>query len=268
MEKEKVADSSTKKSKFKTVASVILNVLFVLFFLLCVFSIYMSVTTKTNTDDASQIFGYQARIVLTSSMEKSDATDVSEYAIKDIPVKSMVFIKTVPDDEQEAEAWYSELKVGDVLTFKYVYSSQVTITHRIVEITPKATGGYTIILEGDNKTSSDNVGQQTIDTSLADSPNYVIGKVTGQSVALGYLITAVRSTLGIVLIVIVPCAIIIVLEIIRIVDLVLQKKKNAIKEEQNKKDKEIEELKKLLAQANSNLANSDEPATDAGNTIE
>jgi hypothetical protein len=166
----------------------------------------------------------------------------------------MVFVKTIPDDEKEADEWYSQLKVGDVLTFRYTYSSQVTITHRIVEITAKQTGGYIIVLEGDNKVSEDNVGQQTIDTSIENSTNYVIGKVTGVSVAVGYLITAVKSTWGIVFIVIVPCSIIIILEIFRIADIIMQKRKEAMKAEQKKKDDEIEQLKKLLAQANLNTS--------------
>jgi ABC-type multidrug transport system fused ATPase/permease subunit len=247
-------DDQPQSSKFKKIVNIIVNVLFFLFFIICVFALYLSISTKKNSDDATEIFGYEARIVLTSSMEKCDLTDVSNYQIKDIPVKSMVFIKTVPQDEQSAEEFYSQLKVGDVLTFKYTYSSQVTITHRIVEITKKETGGYRIVLEGDNKVSEDNVGQQIIDTSIANSTNYVIGKVTGTSVVLGYFITAVKSTWGIILIVIVPCLIIIILDIIRIVDIVSQKKKEALLKEQQKKDEEIEQLKKLLAQANSNHA--------------
>ena len=84
------------------------------------------------------------------------------------------------------------------MTFKYVYARQETITHRITEITEKPAGGYVIKLEGDNKNSDTETLAQTIDTSLADSPNYVVGKVTGQSYVLGLLITALKSPVGLV----------------------------------------------------------------------
>ena len=95
---------------------------------------------------------------------------------------------------------------------------------------------------------------QVIDTSATDSLNYVIGKVTGKSVALGYVITAVQSPWGIIFIVIVPCLIIIVFEIIRIVGIFSQKKKDAQREEQQRKDDEIAELKRQLAAANAGAA--------------
>ena len=47
------------------------------------------------------------------------------------------------------------VKVGDVLTFRYVYATQVTITHRITSITEEANGEFIIELAGDNKNSED-----------------------------------------------------------------------------------------------------------------
>ena len=170
------------------------------------------------------MFGHELRLVVSESMEKSEETDVSGYKIKDIPLHSLIFIETVPEDEAEAQEWYGNLKVGDVLTFRYVYTTQETITHRIVSIEPNDGGGYTISLQGDNKGTADGVLTQVIDTSATDSLNYVIGKVTGKSVALGYVITAVQSPWGIIFIVIVPCLIIIVFEIIRIMCIFSQKK--------------------------------------------
>lgn len=210
-----------------------------------------------------ELFGYEMRLVVSPSMEKCDETDVSGYEIKDIPVNSLVFIETVPEDEEESRDWYAALKVGDVLTFRYVYTTQETITHRIVEIEANENGGYTIVLEGDNKNSETGALQQVIDTSQTDSPNYVIGKVTGKSVALGYLITAVQSPWGLIFIVIIPCLIIIVIEIIRIAGVLSQKKKEAAKAEQQKKDEEIEELKRRLAAVES--AANEGSQTAAGN---
>ena len=237
-----MSEKSTKITA-KRIFSIVLNAVFVCFFLLCALALFLAVTSKKSSDGAMEIFGTEMRLVLSSSMEKCDETDVSDYEIKDIPVKSVVFIQTVPEDEAQAKTWYEQLKVGDVLTFKYVYGgSQDTITHRIVAIE-----GTVITLAGDNKTSQDGYLMQVIDYSQ-DTANYVIGKVTGTSYFLGLAITALKSPVGIVCIVIVPCLIIVVLEVIKIVGVLSENKKKKQAEEQKKKDDELEELKKKLAQ--------------------
>ena len=50
--------------------------------------------------------------------------------------KGLIF-KISSENAEEAKAWYADLKVGDVLTFKYVYVRQETITHRIIDIEEK-----------------------------------------------------------------------------------------------------------------------------------
>ena len=240
---------------FRKVMSVILDVFVYAFIILGLFTVTLTVISKRDEDGAVNVFGTQMRIVISSSMEKCDETDVSAYRIKDIPVKSMVFIELVPEDENAADKWYSELQVGDVLTFRYKYVTQETITHRIVNIKAKAAGEYIISLEGDNKASDASTLKQTIDTSLADSsPNYIIGKVTGQSRILGFLVYSLKQPLVILFLIVVPCVVIIVFQIIKIVSILTADKKKRFAEEKQKmaKDKEkqaseIEELKKQLA---------------------
>ncbi len=41
----------------------------------------------------SGLFGYQARIVMSSSMEKNPQTDVENYAIRDIPAGSLILVR-------------------------------------------------------------------------------------------------------------------------------------------------------------------------------
>lgn len=259
-----------RKRTLNKVLNVIFDVLVYAFVILAAMTVILTMASKRDADGAVNIFGMQMRIVISPSMEKCEETDVSAYKIKDIPVKSMVFIELVPEESEVAKEWYGALQVGDVLTFKYKYVTQETITHRIVSITQKATGGYIISLKGDNKASDANTLNQTIDTDVADtSPNYVIGKVVGQSRVIGFLVYSIKQPLVMVLLVIVPCAIIIVLQIIKIVNvLTADKKKRAIEEkaraEEDKKRQsdEIEELKKQLAalqQANtgSKAANGD-----------
>ncbi|MGN1099503.1 MAG: hypothetical protein ACI4S9_04105 [Christensenellales bacterium] len=261
-DKDEEAVAPEKHGRIKKTFVIIAEILFVCFFAVCIFALFASVTAKRSPDGAVNFFGYEMRTVLSDSMEKCDETDVSGFEIKDIPVKSLVFTEAVPTGAA-AEEWYANLKVGDVLTFRYVYDTQVTITHRITEITEKETGGYIIVLQGDNRSSENGVLSQTIDTSQDGSPNYVIGKVVFNSYFLGLAITAVKQPVGIVLLVIVPSAVIMVMEIIRIVGMLTEKKREQAKREAKRKEDEIEELKRQLAQVNAELGkkqsiNSDE----------
>lgn len=232
----------------KKILKIGLDVLLYVFIALCILSVVMTITAKKGKDGTAQIFGVQLRIVTSDSMAKCEMTDVSDYKIKSIPIRSMIFIQLVPEDEEKANEWYRELKEGDVLTFKYVYTEQVTITHRITKITEKDTGGFIIELAGDNKNSESGQLYQKIDTSDMFSTNYVIGKVTGKAYLLGFFISLIKTPVGIVFIVMLPCLIIIVLEVLKITNVFAKEKKQKHIEEQKKKDDELEELRRRLAE--------------------
>ncbi len=238
----------TKKPKLKSIFKIIFNVLTYAFFVLCIFALIVSVGAKKDSDGAVSLFGMQLRIVVSDSMEKCEQTDVSEYKIKDIPVKSLILISTVPEDAAKAEQWYSRLSKGDVLTFKYVYVKQETITHRITDIFPKDDGGYEIQLEGDNKVSDGNTLTQTIDTSDTNGTNYVVGKVVAKSFLLGLLITALKNPVGLVCIVIIPCFIIMLFEIFKLVNALGEKKRREEQEKNKQRDEELEEMRRKLEQ--------------------
>ena len=165
-----------------------------------------------------------------------------------IKVKYGVYIKTAPTVVENIKELYKTLKVGDVLTFQY---KGEIITHRIVKIEEKESGnGFIITLKGDYKSSKDNEpAEQVIDTEV-DTPatvNYIIGKVTGQSYLLGLCVYVLKKPVGIVCVVIVPCLLMIVIQIFRIANVLGEDKKIKRKEEQANKDDEIEELKRQLA---------------------
>ena len=200
----------------KKLGKFIRDVIIFAFLLLCIFSVFVTIVSKKDADGAADVFGYQMRVVVSDSMAKCEHTDVSAYEIKDIPVRSLVFVKTMPKTAAEADAFYRSLKVGDVLTFRYVYTTQVTITHRITSITEKETGGFIIELAGDNKNSEDSHLTQVIDTSIPNNTNYVIGKVVGRSYLLGLIMNFLKQPVGIVTFVIVPCFIIIMFEVVKI----------------------------------------------------
>ena len=249
-------------AKAKKGLKIALNVLMYAFLVLCVVAVVLTLSAKKDKGEIS-IFGIQMKLVVSESMAKSEFTDVSQYEIKDIPLNSMVFVEVMPENETEKAEWLKKLKVGDVLTFRYTYTTQVTITHRIVNITDNGKGGYLIDLKGDNKTdATSSTLEQTIDTSDVISPNYIIGKVTGQSVLIGNLVTVLKTPVGMVCIVILPCLAIIVYDIIKIFSVVMEDRRNKAKEEkarlEEEKEKaqqeserqrsEIEELKRKLAE--------------------
>lgn len=235
-----------KTNRTKKVFRILIDVLMGLFIASAAFVLIISVVSKKDSDGTATVFNTQLRFVKSDSMAKCDQTDVSKYKIKSIPVKSCVFINVIPKDEVKKEEWLSKIKIGDVLTFKYVYTKQETITHRVVSIEDKDGGGYIITLEGDNKSSEQGVLQQVIDTSLEDSPNYIIGKVTGQSYFLGILVYTLRSTWGIIFIIIVPCAIIVIANVIRIIRVLSLEKKEKTLVQVQTQNQEIEELKRQL----------------------
>ncbi|MBO5907990.1 MAG: hypothetical protein J6Q85_07570 [Clostridia bacterium] len=233
-------------SKVKRIFKIVSTALTYLFLVLCVFALVATLSSRGEGDGAVSVFGYQMRVVISESMEKCPDTDVSGFEIKDIPLKSMVFIEEVPKDSAAADEWYASLKVGDVLTFKYVYQRQETITHRIVDIEESKGGGYIISLEGDNKASDSKTLKQKIDTADTVGLNYIVGKVVGQSYVLGVATWGVRQPLGMVLLIILPCLIIMIIEIIRIVNVLGADKKKRFKEEKNRQNAKIEELEKMI----------------------
>ena len=245
-------ETNTTKQKVLKALQIAGDVLFCLIIAFALFVLIISVSSKRDADGTATVFGYQLRFVRSGSMEKCDQTDVSGYKIKSIPVKSCVFIKKAPapDDQQALNEWCSALSVGDVLTFQYskygaTNIQDKVITHRIVKIEPKE-GGYIITLEGDNKNDTGSVGQQVIDTTKADGLDYIIGKVEGQSYFLGLCVYALKSPVGLIFIIIVPCMIVIAYEVIKIITVLNKDKKDRQQQEKTAKEDEIALLRKQL----------------------
>ena len=248
----------------KDTVRIIGNILLCAFLAFCILTLIFTLTARRDPDGTVNLFGRQMRIVLTNSMAECEETDVSAFDIGSIPRGSVVFIRTVPEDKEARDAWYGSLREGDVLTFKYVYAAQLTITHRITEIKENDDGtGYIIRLEGDNKNTEDGALVQEIDTSKrATSFNYVIGKVTGQSYLLGLLLTLFKSPFGLILI-IVASILIIGFEVFKLVRMATADKREREDKEKEEKDNELEELRRRLAELESSksLENSAPEAT-------
>lgn len=224
----------------KKIFKITSDILLYCFIFLGLFTIIITLSSKKDIDGATNIFNYQLRLVITDSMAKCSETNVSKYKIKSIPKNSLVLIKKIEDND------YKKIKEGDVLTFRYLYTEQVTITHRVKSIVEKETGGYIIELVGDNKTGESELLVQTIDTSIEESPNYIIGEVVYTSIIIGFILNMLKSSLGIVFIIIIPSFIIILLEVIKIINVTVIENRKLAERKANEKEQEILELKKKL----------------------
>lgn len=229
----------------KKTINIIINVLQYLFLFVCVIVILFTISSKKSSDTSRNIFNYQMRLVTTDSMAKNENTNVSNYKIKSLPKNTLVFINLLPTEK--TNDWYDQLEVGDVLTFKYVYTEQLTITHRIINI-EKNDNDYIITLQGDNNKSNLNTMTQVINTSQTDSPNYIIGKVTGKSILLGLIISLFKNSVCLIFIIIIPCFILIIFEIFKIIRIINIDKINKSSDIVSEKNLEIELLKKKIKQ--------------------
>lgn len=204
------------------------------------------IVSKKNQEKDVSIFGYQVRMVISESMDHStmsqeEISKIPTGNIPSLPLKSMIFIQTI--DEKHPNEWYESLKVGDVITFKYVYMKQETITHRLID-KKKVEDGFILTFAGDNQSIQGEVAKQIIDTRETDSPNYVIGKVVYKNVFLGKLFYLFNQPIGIGCILILPSIIIIILEIMKIMNAFHDIKKNQQEDEINLLKKRIETLQK------------------------
>ncbi len=255
-----------KASKVKYVFGIVAKALSYVFFVVCLLVLALVIMMKKD-DGAANLFGRQLRIVESNSMESCEQTDVSGYKIKDIPVKSLVVIELVPSDAQKAQAWYGELKKGDVLTFRYFYARQETITHRLVENPVAIEGGYLLYLEGDNKNSDGATLTQTIDTSLTDSPNYVVGKVTSTHYAAGAALVALKSRVGIICLIILPTLLIMGIELYSLGVNVGKERRKQLENIARAQSEEIEELRARLEGVQRQLSQKKQPKTEVGGFI-
>lgn len=176
------------------------------------------------------IGGTQFRLVLTGSMEGEEEDSIR--------TNSVIAIKTVPKDAEEARKFIDELEVGDIITFydTSLGADDIVVTHRIVEIR-QTSGGTSFITKGD--------ANNTQDASPVDESD-VIGVVTGSNYAFGAFLTFLTSTTGIVVCLIVPAAVIMIYEIFRIAFLVNKDKKQKRQSEMDEKEQEIERLRQEL----------------------
>jgi signal peptidase len=128
-------------------------------------------------------FGWKTEIVLSGSMEPS------------IPTGSVVVTRPVAPES---------IHVGDVIIYSFLYGPGLT-THRVVQV--ESDNGLKFITKGDANRDAD--------------PNPVLPVQVGGIVALdipyaGYLISSIRTPLGLLVCLIIPAALLLVGELINL----------------------------------------------------
>ena len=165
--------------KIRSTISTIIVVLALLFTALVAFTIF-----TTQPGKAPEMFGYSMLRVVSGSMEP------------EIPTGSLIWVKTCEP---------SEVEEGDVISF---YSRDVSIqgqinTHRVIAVEFDG-AEYQFETKGDANLNAD---------SFAVYGSDVIGKVVHVSSILGKLAALVGSRVGLLVIVVIPLAIIFIINL-------------------------------------------------------
>ena len=222
-------ETKKKRSVGSIVREVIVDVLIAIFVLFAVLNIYLAIATKRN--NAANLFGKQARLVLTGSMSPT------------IPTNSLVLVDTSGD--------HKNYEVGDVLTFKYDPYGSLPTTHRVIAKETKDSGIVYYTLKGDNPSAT-----ATQHVPYTD----VIGKVTFHSLWMGKVVTFSKGIGGWICFVLVPCGLVIGYETYHIVKIVKSSKNEKepvpesavpdkpVEQTQEERNQELEELRKRVAE--------------------
>lgn len=246
MEKEK-----TKWTKKKIILEVF-EWIGVVFCVLVVAFIAVFASNKPSSKSSGSIFGFETRLVISGSMEGSDdfyKNEGKDFKIKKISVGSVVFIDSIPvndvfkdNDHKEYtdtfKNYISKISVNDVLTFTPMDSPTVPITHRVIDIETRADGKVMYTTHGD--ANEDGVNEKFYAENI-------IGKVIGSSKFVGDLYNNFFTKKWAVAIVIVtPCLAVMTFEIVKIVKIVKEDKKQKLALESNSLDHKIKSINELV----------------------
>lgn len=246
MEKEK-----TKWTKKKIILEVF-EWIGVVFCVLVVAFIAVFASNKPSSKSSGSIFGFETRLVVSGSMEGSDdfyKNEGKDFKIKKISVGSAVFIDSIPVNDvfkdnahkeytDNFKNYISKISVNDVLTFTPMDSPTVPITHRVIDIETRADGKVMYTTHGD--ANEDGVNEKFYAENI-------IGKVIGSSKFVGDLYNNFFTKKWAVAIVIVsPCLAVMTFEIVKIVKIVKEDKKQKLALESNSLDHKIKSINELV----------------------
>lgn len=164
-------------------------------------AILLTILTFQMRDGTVTIFGYELRLVQTSSMEPS------------VHAGDIVFIRTA----DSAHDFAAKLNEGDIITFLYADGAYgpTVVTHRIVGI---SRDGEELVFTAHGDAAEEGEFQTVREDEI-------VGKVTYTSRVLGFIVRTLSTTTGTVFCIIVPASIVIVIELCCIISLCRQKKR-------------------------------------------
>ena len=222
-QKNEVKDEKTKESFLKTIyrvyhflAEAFLAALFVILLVIIFLYIIYFIDTKRNIKNhvvKAPLFG--AYVIISPSM------------VPTIKVQDAIVIK-----RQEE----GKLKKGDIITF---YSSDpryagVIVTHRIIGIEKSSAGENLYRTKGDNNNTPDATFVKYKD---------IQGRVILKIPKIGYIQHLLVTAYGWVFLVVIPCAVIVIYDIIKLFKLIFnkKKKKNKTNSDETKQDEKKDE---------------------------
>lgn len=181
-------------------------------------------TIITSKSQNNTIFGHSLYAVLSDSMKP-------EFQAGDIIISKKVDVNT--------------LEVGDIITYYSNDPSQTVVTHKIVRFEEKNNKTY-IVTKGINSQNED---------SYLVNPANVLGLYKFSLPKAGFVFQFIRKPLGFILVIIIPLLILLVLSGIRIIKIAkaykleakrVLEEKDALIEEERKKNLEILEEIRIL----------------------
>ena len=197
---------------FVKVLRTFINILSILMIVIALFVLLSVVMTKPGK--VPSVLGYSSFRVLSGSMEPL------------IPTDSMIVVKKTP---------VSEISPGDIISF---YSSDPTLggavnTHRVVSV-EQAGGVYVFTTKGDANVVAD---------EYTTTGNEVIGVVVFTSLLLGKLVHLLSNPIVFIPVIMVPLALLLVLNLIKTVKLAKLAAQEAQEEEIQAVKAELERRK-------------------------
>lgn len=190
-----------------------LNIIFnVLLWLIVIIAAFFSIITLSTKSDAgvASVAGYTPMSVLTDSMK-------GEFNKGDL----IVVHKTDPTQLQE----------GDIISFWTVIENKKVInTHRIVEVVEN-NGMYQFVTKGDMNNREDD---------LLVSSGDVIGKYGFTIPVIGSILQLLGSSIGFLVIIVLPLLVFFVWQLYKLIVLVIEMKKEAVREASEASRAEIE----------------------------
>lgn len=193
---------ATTKKKIKKTVGIVINVLLWLFVIFAVIVTVIAVSAGANKKNVPTVGGNCYLSVQSNSMNAEKPSWVGSDAPSGFKKGDLLIGRYIAEDGDAINA----LAVGDVITFEWDINGDGTVssgeynTHRIVAVEQQNGVVLSVETQGDNEEYSR--GQTEI-----VSPSRIIAKYTGKKIGgVGTVITALSSSLGFGLCIVLPLA--------------------------------------------------------------